>query len=46
MEINSKIKDFLKSIYGQELMGSSIEKLTNNIASKRKCNKFLFKKWF
>ena len=30
MEINSKIKDFLKSIYGQELMGSSIEKLTKN----------------
>ena len=30
MEINSKIKDFLKSVYGQELMGSSIEKLTKN----------------
>ena len=30
MEINSKIKDFLKSIYGEELMGSSIEKLTKN----------------
>jgi len=30
LEINSKIRDFLKSIYGQELMGNSIEKLTKN----------------
>ena len=30
LEINSKIKDFLKSVYGQELMGNSIEKLNKN----------------
>ena len=30
LDINSKIKDFLKSIYGQELMGNSIEKLNKN----------------
>ena len=30
LEINSKIKDFLKSIYGQEILGNFIEKLSKN----------------
>tara|TARA_B100000963_G_scaffold356954_1_gene378117 strand:+ start:1 stop:1551 length:1551 start_codon:yes stop_codon:yes gene_type:complete len=30
LELNSKIKEFLKSIYGQEILGNSIEKLTKN----------------
>ena len=30
LELSSKIKEFLKSIYGQEILGNSIEKLTKN----------------
>ena len=30
MELNNKIKDFLKTIYGQEILGNSIEKLSKN----------------
>ena len=30
LELNNKIKDFLKSIYGQEILGNSIEKLSKN----------------
>ena len=30
LELNSKIKEFLKSIYGQEILGDSIEKLSKN----------------
>ncbi len=29
-ELNSKIKEFLKSVYGQEILGESIEKLSKN----------------
>ena len=30
LELSSKIKEFFKSIYGQEIMGNSIEKLSKN----------------
>tara|TARA_Y100000816_G_scaffold255230_1_gene207923 strand:- start:1357 stop:4977 length:3621 start_codon:yes stop_codon:yes gene_type:complete len=30
LELNSKIKEFLKSVYGQEILGNSIEKLSKN----------------
>ena len=30
LELNSKIREFLKTIYGQEILGSSIEKLSKN----------------
>ena len=30
LELNSKIKEFLKSVYGQEILGESIEKLSKN----------------
>ena len=30
IEMNAKIKDFLKSVYGQEILGSSIEKLSKS----------------
>jgi DNA-directed RNA polymerase subunit beta len=30
LELNNKIKDFLKTIYGQEILGNSIEKLSKN----------------
>ena len=30
LELNSKIKEFLKSVYGQEILGDSIEKLSKN----------------
>ena len=30
LELNAKIKEFLKSIYGQEILGDSIEKLSKN----------------
>ncbi len=30
LELTSKIKDFLKSVYGQEILGESIEKLSKN----------------
>ena len=30
LELTSKIKEFLKSIYGQEILGNSIEKLSKN----------------
>ena len=30
LELTSKIKEFLKSVYGQEILGNSIEKLSKN----------------
>ncbi len=30
LELNNKIKDFLKTVYGQEILGNSIEKLSKN----------------
>ena len=30
LELNAKIRDFLKSIYGQDIFGNSIEKLSKN----------------
>ncbi len=30
LELSTKIKDFLKSVYGQEILGNSIEKLSKN----------------
>ncbi len=30
LELSTKIKDFLKSVYGQEIFGNSIEKLSKN----------------
>ncbi len=30
LELSSKIKDFLKSVYGQEILGNNIEKLSKN----------------
>ena len=30
LELNAKIRDFLKSVYGQDILGNSIEKLSKN----------------